>query len=245
MRYAMITDTGNVRKKNEDRMLVCRRSFGKTEALLAAVADGMGGFSHGEQASGYVTDSLRQWWEAEIQTLSEAPELDGIGDRLSFLLEKLQAQLRRYIEEQHTNMGTTLSMVFILGGDFVVRQVGDSRIYLLDRKHCYQLTKDQTWCQQEIDAGRMSPQEAAVHKKRHVLTNALGAGPEFFIRGFRGQLHRGQRLLLCSDGYYAYLEPKELYRRFGRSLSRALAQSGERIRRGAAEDNFTAVLVEV
>lgn len=245
MHYAMITDTGNVRKSNEDSMLVCQKKFGRTEVLLAAVADGMGGLSRGKEASQYVINSLRQWWEREIQPLSKVPELNYISDLLGFLLEKLQQQMKKRSKSQHMDMGTTLSMIFILGSDFVIYQVGDSRIYLLDKKHCYQLTKDQTWCQQEVDAGRMSPQDAAVHQKRHILINALGVGNDFFVRGFKGQLHRKQRLLLCSDGYYTYLKPEELYRKFGRSLARALEQSSKRIRSGRAEDNFTAILIEV
>lgn len=244
MRYAMITDVGNVRKNNEDSMLVCRREFGKTQALLAAVADGMGGLSHGERASGYVTDGLRKWWETEIQPLFVPPDLKYLNDTLGFLFEKMQAGLRQQIEQQHTNMGTTLSLIFILGEEYIIKQVGDSRIYLIDKKKCYQLTKDQTWCQQEIDAGRMSAEEAAVHEKRHMLLNAFGAGTNFFVRGQRGQLYKKQRVLLCSDGYYTYLEPKELIRHFGVRLDRALEASVKRIKTGRAEDNLTAILIE-
>lgn len=245
MRYAMLTDTGNVRTKNEDSMLVCGKKFKKMQALLAVVADGMGGLSHGEQASRYVTENLRQWWEIEIEGEEKPPDIDRVSDTLGFVIEKIQAGLCSQAQQQRTNMGTTLSLIFILGDLYITKQIGDSRIYLLDKKHHYQLTKDQTWCQQEVDAGRMSAAEAAVHKKRHVLINALGVKEGFFVQGGRGQLHKKQRILLCSDGYYTYLEPKELYRNFGRSLNRTLECSGKRIKKGAAEDNFTAILIEL
>ncbi len=245
MRYAMLTDTGNVRTRNEDRMLVCRKKLKGVLLLLAAVADGMGGLSHGEQASSYVTEKLRQWWEMEIEEKEIPPDINRISDTLGFVIEKIQAGLCGRAQQQHTNMGTTLSLIFILGDAYIIKQVGDSRIYLLDKKHHYQLTKDQTWCQQEVDAGRMSAAEVAVHKKRHVLTNALGIKEGFFVQGMQGQFHKKQRILLCSDGYYTYLEPKELYRHFGCSLKRALERSGRRIKKGAAEDNFTAILIEL
>lgn len=245
MRYAMLTDTGNVRLGNEDSMLVCEKKFKKTQALLAVVADGMGGLSHGEQASSYVTENLKQWWELEIGGEEIPPDIDHINDTLGFVIEKIQTGLCSQAQQQHTNMGTTLSLIFILGDAYIIKQVGDSRIYLIDKRHHYQLTKDQTWCQLEVDAGRMSAAEAAVHKKRHVLINALGIKEGFFVQGTRGQLHKKQRVLLCSDGYYAYLEPKELYKHFWRSLSRALEHSGKRIKKGAAEDNFTAILIEL
>lgn len=245
MRHAMLTDTGNVREKNEDSMLLCEKEFGETQVLLAAVADGMGGLSYGERASRYVTDYLRRWWDEEIEGKTVPPKIDHISDMLGFVIEKMQSKLRQQAKQQHTNMGTTLSLIFIVGESYIIKQVGDSRIYLLSGKHCCQITKDQTWCQQEVDAGRMDAAQALVHEKRHVLTNALGVGEGFFVQGISGQLYKRQRVLLCSDGYYTYLQPEELYRHFGRSLKRSLECSGERIKRGRAEDNYTAILIEL
>lgn len=247
MRYktAAITDAGNVRSMNEDSLLVCRRCFGKEEALLTAVADGMGGLSRGEYASRCVTESLLQWWQREIETRTQEPELAAVSDALGFVIEQSHSRLLAEGRQSGSLMGTTLSLVFVWRGEYLIKQVGDSRVYLLDGRSIYQLTTDQNWCQQEVAAGRMAQEEAACHEKRHILLNAVGARGDFFIKDKVGQLAKRQRLLLCSDGYYAYLQPEELYRRFGHTaLQKQLDQSMERIRKGRAEDNLTAVMVE-
>lgn len=248
MKYqvAAISETGNVRKKNEDSILVCRRMFHKKEALLAVVADGMGGLYHGEWASSYVTNALQMWWNEKILPLPVEPELESLCDMLGFVLEKIHAGIREEMKRQQCSMGTTVSLVFLCGNRYVIYQVGDSRIYRISGRNIIQLTKDQTWCQEEYDAGRLAWAELSSHKKSHVLTNAMGAKEDFYSIFTVGQVKHGQRLLLCSDGYYHYLLEKELYRTFfQRNITRLLEHSADRIQKGAAEDNFSAILIEV
>lgn len=248
MKYkvAAVSDVGNVRTKNEDSILVCRKLFLRKEALLAVVADGMGGLCHGDWASRYVTDSLQKWWNAEILPMEQEPGMEALCDTLGFVIEKLHEGIRMEMQKMNTKIGTTLSLVFIYDDEYIIYQVGDSRVYLIDGKAVSQLTKDQTWCQEEYDAGRMTRTEMLTHKKRHVLTNAMGIKDEFYSRFLTGQVKHKQRLLLCTDGYYTYLEEKELYRKpFQSDVKKVLNQTADRIRRGKAEDNFSAILIEL
>lgn len=248
MRYkvAAVSDVGNVREKNEDSILVCRKMFRRKEALLAVVADGMGGLCRGDWASRYVVNALQNWWNEVILPLEEEPDLSGIGDTLGFVIEKLHTGIREEMQKQHAGMGTTLSLVFLYSDRYIIYQVGDSRIYLIDRRNVIQLTKDQTWCQEEYDAGRISESELLTHKRRNVLTNAMGAKEEFYSIFTTGRMKKGQRLLLCSDGYYHYMQEEELYKKMFRTdLRKLLERTADRIRKGQAEDNFSAVLIEV
>lgn len=245
-RLAAISEIGNVRRKNEDSFLICRKQLKKKELIFAAVADGMGGLCYGDRASRMATNLLQEWWNTVLFPMESEPDLMIIEDMLRFLIENIHTRVREETERLQTQMGTTLSLIFIYDTDYIIYQVGDSRVYLLDGKNGYQLTKDQTWCQEEYDAGRLTEEEMLTHEKRHVLTNAIGRKKEFYSKSLRGRARKGQRFLLCSDGYYTYLDIRELVKRsFQSDLQKVLEQSVERISKGEAADNFTAVLIEV
>jgi len=244
-KVSSITDVGNVRQKNEDSILVCRQMFGKKEALLAVVADGMGGLSYGDWASHHVTESLQQWWNKEILPLEE-PDIEQLCENLGEVIENLHKEIRAEMERVNLRIGTTLSLLFLYDDEYIIYQVGDSRVYLVDGKDLYQLTTDQTWCQEEYDAGRLTRTQMLTHSKRHVLTNAMGVKNEFYSKYAIGQVKKRQRLLLCTDGYYAYLDESELYRKlFQNDVTEVLERSADRIREGKAEDNFSAILIEI
>ena len=241
-----ISDKGNVRDNNEDHILLCKAVHQEQEALLAVVADGMGGLAFGEYASSCVTEGLQNWWQHQFLAGRQEQSLIGIKDTLEFVVEQIHEKIKEMAEQNHSSMGTTVSVIFLYGMDYVLLQVGDSRVYQLRKQSIWQLTTDQTWCQDEVAAGRMTQEEATVHKKRHVLSNALGTSQTFFIKSSIGTVQKKDRLLLCSDGYYTYLQEKELFRScFQKNLQKVLERSGERIRKGKAEDNFSAILIEV
>lgn len=245
-KIAAVTDRGNIREKNEDNYLLCTKRFGREEAVLAAVADGMGGLSCGEYASRYATECIRQWWKQTMEGRKQPPDLQEMQELLGFVVERIHKQLQDEMQERQLAMGTTLSMLYLWKKEYILWQVGDSRIYLLHGSAARQLTKDQTWCQEEMDAGRLTKEQAAAHPKRHVLTNALGSREGLFIDIQMGKAKKGGRFLLCSDGYYHYFCEKELKKRLlCRNLQKILEHSAERIKKGEAEDNFTAVMVEV
>ncbi|MDD6035301.1 MAG: serine/threonine-protein phosphatase [Lachnospiraceae bacterium] len=237
----VISNTGNIREKNEDSVLLCHRDGKKSVLLLAAVADGMGGLAHGERASGHVVHTLRDWWQA--QEGLEDRELAGIRDEVGFLVEKVHYQILKEATEGSVTMGTTLSLLFLKDDRFFVLQAGDSRVYRIYMKNMSQLTEDQTWCRDQVRAGRMNTIELSVHPKRHVLSNAIGAKEDFFLENYEGTVKKGEKLLICSDGYYTYLNPKELMRR--RNPQKILNNSERRILTERAEDNFSAILIQI
>jgi len=248
MKYkiAAISEVGNVRKVNEDSFLVCRREIGREDIVMLVVADGMGGLSNGDFASRYVVENLQDWWQKEILTLTQEPSIQYLSDVVGFKIEAIQNGLLEICKERQAKMGTTLSLLLLYKDRFFIKQVGDSRVYCFFKKNCYQLSKDQTWCQKEYDEGRLTFEEMLTHEKRHVLINAIGNERNFFIVTEFGSVQKGQRYLLCSDGYYAYMNDKELYPRiFHNDIQKQLEKTADRIRQGEAKDNFTAVLLEV
>lgn len=245
-KLAAISDIGNVRQKNEDCYFVCSKSFGDKEAVLAVVADGMGGFQCGEKASQCVIAHLKDWWLCSMMTMEQAPDISAVHDMLSFVVETAHNEICRAMQAYNLVMGTTVSLAYFFDGQFFTLQAGDSRVYRKDKKSMVQITKDQTWCQGEIDAGRLTPEQAEVHEKRHVLTNAVGNKDGFYLATEQGETSKGQMYLLCSDGYHTYLDEDDFSTGvFHGDLQNMLDKSVERIKKGPAEDNLTAVLVEI
>lgn len=242
-----ITDCGNVRTQNQDSILIKKGRVGSEEFVMAAVADGMGGMESGELASRSIVAYLEGWWTKTLPCLmKERVSLEDIGDSLSYLIEDGNRHIRELAGKRGIKTGTTLSMVFLMENRFVLRHIGDSRIYLMENRRVRQLTKDHTWCQNEVDQGRMTQEESESHAMRHVLINALGGRDEVAIECLAGGLKSRAQLLLCSDGFYNYM-PADSLAAFlcGKKTAQdRLNRAYEHIKETRADDNFSAVLIQ-
>jgi serine/threonine protein phosphatase Stp1 len=197
IRHCAASHAGVVRTINQDAWL-CRPEIG-----LFAVADGVGGHGHGEVASQRVVAAL------ESIPASLPPEA-----RIAAVRESLQGAHRALLEDGATPSGAFASTVVVLmlhGEHFACLWAGDSRAYLLRDGELCRLTSDHSVVQDLIAAGAITEAEADIDPRRHVITRAIGAGePELPIEKAVGQMVRGDRFLLCSDGLYKILEPAEL-----------------------------------
>ena len=99
-------------------------------------------------------------------------------------------------------MGTTLTALILRRdeGRAAIAHVGDSRAYLYEEGRLRQLTRDDTWVQQQVDAGRLSAAEARLHPWSHVITQGIGVGEEVRPALVERELAPGQTYLLCTDG---------------------------------------------
>jgi serine/threonine protein phosphatase PrpC len=115
---------------------------------------------------------------------------------------------------------TTLTAILPRGSQLALIHIGDTRVYLLRGGELSQLTQDHTWVQSQVDYGKLSPDQAAAHPQRALLTRALGAGsqPIEADLALRTAL-AGDRYLLCSDGLSAVVNRSD--------LRTALAETGE------------------
>ena len=219
---AALTHRGKVRPNNEDQFLVGRTER-DLEVLLTSldqdyisrhsretgygmiVADGMGGEKGGEVASRLAIKTLL---ELVIQTPDWLMRIDDelaeeLIRRTTDRFRKVNAAIRDQAQSNPSlaRMGTTLTVAVSLASNLFVVHVGDSRSYLFRSGKLRQLTRDQTVVQSMLDAGILTQQQAATHKMRHVLTQALGqhAG-NLKIEVQQLKLEDGDCLLLCTDG---------------------------------------------
>ncbi len=183
--WATATHQGMVRQNNEDA--VWPESSGEsTGPAVLIVADGMGGHVAGEVAS-------RLAINAAASTDVDPADRVAAGNRA--IREQVAA------DPSLEGMGTTMTLVSLESdGRARFAHIGDTRAYLYRDKQLRQLTQDHTVAAEYVAVGEISPEEAASHPQRHMLTRALGLTRFVNIDEFDLELENGDRLLLCSDG---------------------------------------------
>ncbi|MDD4345648.1 MAG: Stp1/IreP family PP2C-type Ser/Thr phosphatase [Desulfitobacteriaceae bacterium] len=234
MRVLSFSETGQVRKNNEDALLVLSGDG------LFAVADGMGGHQAGEIASNTAVSEIKK----------QAVKLREItNDRLEYWLKEVIGQANKVIYEsavcspENQGMGTTLTMLVLRQNQGFVAHIGDSRAYLWRNGELLRLTDDHSLAEELVRRGQITVEEAEKHPQRHVLMRALGASRKIEIDYRTCDLQSGDVFLLCTDGFSNLLSDEELAEKFKRQESwetRFDRLKGLILERGAP-DNYTAL----
>jgi serine/threonine protein phosphatase PrpC len=233
-RYAGATDTGLVRQSNQDAIYV--------DETLAMVADGMGGHAAGEVASAMATELIRDGFKTN-------PTVEGLYHAINAANMAVLSDARH--NPDHFGMGTTVIAVGLTrDGEGVTSptlfHVGDSRAYQLRDGALRQLSDDHSVAEEWVRMGRLTPEEAAVHPRRHQLTRGVGVEDTIAIDVLSLHAEPGDRILLCSDGLSNELDNDTLARLASVpfTLDEAVAQLVETAKQAGGRDNISAVLME-
>ena len=177
---------------------------------------------------------------AEI-LLSEGFQVSGSDMKDSELCQHLrQAGAQVQIGQR---AGSTLSLLYFQDKDYLIKQIGDSRVYCFDGGALRQLTVDQTWCGQMVRKGMLTPEQAQNHRLRHALANALGASEELEIATQTGSAKRGGVFLVCSDGSYNELSARQMEEALKKApAGQAVQRLLDQVLQGPAPDNASAAV---
>lgn len=227
------TDRGLRRELNEDSFLAADPLF--------TVADGMGGHEAGEVASRECIATLSK------QEFLTAASRTATASDLQQALHQAEARIR---ELTNAKAGTTVTGVVLVEERgvpyWLVFNVGDSRTYLLSQGIFRQISVDHSEVQELVDGGFITPEQALVHPRRHVVTRALGAGSDTEADFWLVPVEEGDRILVCSDGLSGELSDSQIHRALSTlshpqdavdSLIQAALRSGGR-------DNITVIVVD-
>jgi len=206
---AGLSDLGCQRQNNEDSYAYWEpASDGEYErkGRLAMVADGMGGHEGGQEASRIAVDAVQQVY-------AESP-----GSNPQALLvaafREAHERIHHYASAHPVlrGMGTTATAIVLLSHHLYYCHVGDSRLYLVRAGQASRLTHDHSYVSRLVENGLISSEEAEMHPQRHILTAALGTGPEFTpdVPEHPIPLQAGDVLVLCTDGLWGQLTEEEV-----------------------------------
>ena len=197
------TDVGLVRKINQDFIFYSRESVGAFPNLFI-VADGMGGHNAGDFASRYAVECFLSY----IKNSKPDALIRMVDEGIKYANKKIMEKAAE--DENLRGMGTTMVVAYIEDGQLFVANIGDSRLYLLD-KQINQVTEDHSFVATLVRAGELTPAEARVHPDKNVITRAVGAAENAKVDFFEVDLEPGDQILMCSDGLSNMVEDEVLY----------------------------------
>jgi len=230
--YAVASDTGRRRRRNEDNYVVTPPLF--------AVADGMGGAQAGEVASRLAAGAVEG---------GDSNGLSGL-ERVDALIQEANRRIydRASTDPTASGMGTTMTVALVEGMTVAIGHVGDSRAYLVRGDTMEQLTEDHSLVNELLKTGKLSEEEAQVHPQRSVITRAVGTDPDVDVDGFTIEAEDGDIFLICSDGLTDMVEDEEILELVAENrddLDKAVKALVAAANRGGGEDNITAVAFRI
>jgi PPM family protein phosphatase len=244
VKVAAATDVGCQRENNEDSYLYWEPA-GDTgfqqKGRLAIVADGMGGHEGGQDASRIATETIKEVYE----TSTGGPQ-DALLDGFKGAHEKVIEYATQH--PQLRGMGTTATAIALRGNHLFYAHIGDSRLYRLHEAKLTRVTRDHSYVGRLFENGVISAEEAEVHPQRHILTAALGTGPEFTPDSPEQPipLDPGDILLLCTDGLWGVVGDREIQQTIASNdVNQACRKLIERARERGGPDNITAILLRL
>jgi PPM family protein phosphatase len=206
---AALTDVGRQRTNNEDAYLYWEPESEqelRRKGRLAVVADGMGGYEGGQEASRVAVETVRHVYDRDIA--------DNPSQALLAALLAAHENIQRYGVEhpEFQGMGTTCTAAAIVDHKLYFGHVGDSRLYLVRPDAITRLTRDHSYVGRLVESGIVRSEDAQSHPQRHILTSALGSGREIEpdVSEHPIELQPGDRILLCTDGLWSVATEPEL-----------------------------------
>jgi protein phosphatase len=213
------------------------------ERNVFAVADGVGGAEAGEVAS-----------QTAIEVLDEAfrHQVDGtdVEDLMELAIQRANASIHQMAQEhaKFSMMATTIVALHLKGNVATFGHVGDSRLYRLTPDGVlHRETEDHSIVEEEVRAGRMTPEQAANHPSKNVISRALGAEQGVEVDMKTIEVEDGTEFLLCTDGITRHVSDNELRQLLvlNSDLDDICGELKRRCYERGAEDNLTVVLVRV
>jgi protein phosphatase len=206
---ASLTDLGLQRANNEDSYLYWEPEDDaefQARGRLGVIADGMGGYEGGQEASRIAVETVRDvYGEARV-----ADPRTALYNAFTLAHARIQTHGEEHPELQ--GMGTTCTAMVIVDGSLFFAHVGDSRLYLIRKRSVSKLTRDHSYVSRLVESGIVRSEDAETHPQRHILTAALGSGSEIIpdVSANPIMLEDEDALILCTDGLWGQVTEKEL-----------------------------------
>lgn len=234
------THRGTKKQNNEDSFLYrISKDHKGNEIALFVVADGMGGYEVGDEASRLAIKAFKDWWEKRINKLMKKRHvMKHIIREGTKVFHEINATIKETGRRKGKKMGTTASFLVMYHKQYAIIHVGDSRIYrlkgwdydspylqmeafnqeshdqntvLLEQEpELLQLTEDHSWVETQIRQGKLSKEAARNHPKRNVLVQCLGIKKEINPFIESGTYLHSDLFVLCSDGFHSLFSDQDI-----------------------------------
>ncbi len=235
--YSM-TDIGRRRKLNQDTVYSCEHPLGNLNNLFI-VADGMGGHKAGDYASAYTVKAI----EREVEVCEDKSPIKILREAIT--VANMEIYEKASTEPDFAGMGTTVVAATVADDTLYVANVGDSRLYLID-KNITQVTKDHSLVAELVRKGSLDESQAKGHPDKNIITRAIGAAPSVEIDFFEVELNPGDIILMCTDGLTNMVDDDEILRivRCGVDVCDVAENLVKMANHNGGKDNIGVVIIE-
>jgi PPM family protein phosphatase len=231
----LATDTGLHRSHNEDAVLVKAVGDG---ALLAIVADGMGGLEYGEEASRLAISVFENVISGHAASLNDDIVLEAFDEANKAVWQRAR--------RENVRMGTTLVSCIVLGNEAVFANAGDCRAYVWSRGSLQRQTRDHNLGSESVLAGAMTEAQLRASPVRSIVTRSLGTQAETpeidLTAGVR--LQPGDQIVLCSDGLHSAVTDATIADQLSASPQLAAEALIQLANRGGGHDNISVIVLK-
>ena len=231
MKTFSMTDIGRKREVNQDYVFATDETIGNLPNLLV-VADGMGGHRAGDFASRFTVEVLAE----EVQNCKETHPETILGNSIQAANERLLEEAEK--DNRLEGMGTTLVAATIMDHVLYFANVGDSRLYLIN-KEIRQLSKDHSMVEEMVRLGGLTEEEAKHHPDKNIITRAIGVKQKVEPDFFEYRLKGGDIILMCSDGLTNMVDDDEIFQ-----IVEAVESLIQRANENGGSDNIGVVLAQ-
>ena len=249
LQIVSVTDPGRIRGHNED----CVES--RPEMGVVVLADGMGGYSAGEVASGMATSLIaaglaNSWTKAALKKLDREQASAFSQQLLQAEVSKANSAIFEAAQKdpQCAGMGTTLVACLFYDNFLTVGHIGDSRLYRMRNDMLEQVTRDHSLLQEQIDSGLITKEDARSSHNKNLVTRALGIDPEVETETHSYEVLEGDIYLLCSDGLNDMIEDEEIQMTLialRSNLDLTAQQLVQAANDAGGRDNISVILIKV
>jgi serine/threonine protein phosphatase PrpC len=199
-------DPGRARSNNEDSVAT------DPEVGLAVLADGMGGYNAGEVASNMATSFIRTELGRWLREASSQASDAEVRRAMDICVDNANRAIFNAANSnpQYAGMGTTLVVAVFRDNRVLLGHVGDSRCYRLREGRLQQITRDHSLLQEQIDAGLITPEQAAFSANKNLVTRAVGVEDTVLLETHLHEVQPGDIYLMCSDGLSDMLDDQSI-----------------------------------
>jgi protein phosphatase len=236
------TDPGRIRDNNEDSVAF------DAATNLGVLADGMGGYNAGEIASSMATVLIKSELARWLLEAGSHANAQQVGRAMEICVNNANLAIfnSANTNPQYAGMGTTLVVGIFQETRLLLGHVGDSRCYRWRGYELLQVTKDHSFLQEQLDAGLLTPEQAAQSPNKNLVTRALGVDEQVMLELHEHLVEEGDIYLMCSDGLSDMISDETIASVLLNDLS--LAQMADKLvflaNQEGGRDNISVLLVQ-
>lgn len=240
--FSTRTDPGLARENNEDSVTY------DEPTRLAILADGMGGYNAGEIASGMATTFIKSELGRWLTQAGRHANAKEVRRAMEICVDNANRSIFNAANSnpQYSGMGTTLVVGVFQDGRLLLGHIGDSRCYRQRGAELAQITKDHSLLQEQIDAGLITPEQAAVSSNKNLVTRALGVEDAVLLEVNEHRVEPGDIYLMCSDGLSDMVDDEGIARILSAdaSLDEKALQLVDAANANGGRDNISVLLAQ-